>query len=187
MNTALTVQDLFKLILFLLGIGAVTYLIIVLRNVNRLVVQIHNLTKDSEEDILSTMKQLPEISANVNSITKKTNNVLEELTPEINSLAKNINSITGKVESITDSLDDTTHKVTDTFDIVTDSISEAAYALQHNVKNVDNYIKILLEIVEAIKSFIKKKWEPLLGSYFFKTLKVYSLTNKYWWKLLQFN
>lgn len=157
MNTALTVQDLFKLVLFLLGIGAVAYLIVVLRNLNRLVVQIYNLANASEENILSTIQQLPEIGENINSITKNANNTIMELTPEINSLTKNISSITGKVESLTDSLDETTDKVTDTLDIVTDSISEAAYSFKHNVKNVDNYIKILIEIVEGIKSFIKKK------------------------------
>lgn len=157
MTTALTVQDLFKLILFLLGIGAVTYLIIVLKNINKLLVQVNNIVKLNEKNIDTTIKQLPEISENINMITKNTNNAIKELTPEINSLSKNINSITGKVDSITNLIDGTTHKVTDTLDVVTDSISEAAYSMQYNVKNVDNYLKILLEIFETIKNFIKKK------------------------------
>ncbi len=157
MGAALTVQDLFKLILFLLGIGALTYLILILKNINRLISQVNTVMKENEKNIDITIKQLPEISENINSITKNTNTAIKDLTPEINGLVHNINNISGKVGSITDSIDSTTHKVSETLDIVTDSISETAFAFQYNIKSIDNYIKLIVDIVETIKGYIKKK------------------------------
>lgn len=150
MSANLTVQDLFKLILFLLGIGAVTYLIIVLKNLNKIVVQVGDLAKANAKQIDSVVKELPGISNNINSITSNLNHTLEDITPAINSITKNINNLSGKIDNVTD-------KATDTIDIVSDSISEAAYSIQYNIKNVDNYFKILMEIIETVKSFLKKK------------------------------
>ncbi|WP_353095218.1 hypothetical protein [Tissierella praeacuta] len=157
MTATLTVQDLFKLILFLLGIGGLTYLILVLRNISKLITQINFIMESNKENIDGTFKQLPSISENISSITKSTDMALKDLTPEINNLVSNINDISGKVDSITDSIDSTTHKVSETFDVVSDSISETAYAFQYNVKNIDNYIKLVVDIIEAIRNIIKKK------------------------------
>lgn len=159
MTATLTIQDLFKLILFLLGIGALTYLILVLKNINKLMSQINIVAEANEKNINDTLEQLPSISKNLTSITKSTDSAIKDLTPEINGLVQNINGISGKVNSITDSIDSTTHKVSETLDSVTDSISETAYAFQYNIKNIDSYIKLIVEIIETIKNAIKKKWE----------------------------
>ncbi|WP_313758413.1 hypothetical protein [Tissierella sp.] len=157
MTATLTVQDLFKLILFLLGIGGLTYLILVLRNISKLITQVSLIIEGNKKDIDVTLKQLPIISENISSITKSTDIALKDLTPEINNLVSNINDISGKVGSITDSVDSTTHKVSETFDVISDSISETAFAFQYNVKNIDNYIRLIVEIIETIRNAIKKK------------------------------
>lgn len=157
MTTTLTIQDLFKLILFLLGIGALTYLILILKNINKLINQVNVVIESNEKNIDDTLEQLPLISENISSITKSTDTALKDLTPEINGLVQNINNVSGKIDSITDSIDSTTHKVSETFDIVTNSISDTAYAFQYNIKNIDNYIKLVVEIIETIKNAIKKK------------------------------
>lgn len=157
MTANLTIQDLFKLILFLLGIGVMTYLILVLKNINRIISQAKKLTEDNMKELDTTIKQLPEITQNINSITKEAQTTITKLTPEINGLLFNINSISGKVEGITTSLDTTAHKITDTVDQVTEGISETAYAFKLNTKNITDYIQILKEIVEIIKNALSKR------------------------------
>ena len=156
MNASLTIQDLFQLILFLLGIGVGTYLILVLNNVNKLLGQARTLAKANYNEIDTTIKQLPEISENINAITKEAKTTLIKLTPEVDSLLHNINSISGKVEGITNILDDTTQKVGDTVGFVSDSISETALAFKFNAKNVTEYLAILREILEIARRTLKK-------------------------------
>lgn len=156
MTSNLTIQDLFTLILFLLGIGALIYLILVLKNIHRLLSQANILAESNMKELDSTLKQLPEISQNINAITKEAKTTLNNLSPEINELIHNINSISGQIESVTDTIDSTTHKVIDTFDIVTDSLSETALAFKYNIKNVNDYIQIFKEILEIIKKALKR-------------------------------
>lgn len=156
MDATLTIQDLLKFILFLLGIGVLTYLIIILRNLSKILGQVRIIADENAKEIDTTIKQLPEISENVNAITKEAKDTLINLQPEINGLLHNVNSISTKVEGITNLIDDTTHKVGDTVGIVTDSISETATAFKFNAKNVTEYLNIIKEILEIIKNTVKK-------------------------------
>ena len=157
MNTPITIQDLFRLIMFLLGIGALGYLILIFKHIYKLLKQINSVIEENAASLDTTLKQLPGISENINSITKSTDIAIKDLAPEINGLVHNINSISNRVESITESIDHTTEKVFDTFDAVSDSVTETAFAFQHNVKNVNDYIQIILEVIETIKNIIRKK------------------------------
>ena len=151
MTANLTVQDLFKLVLFLLGIGVGAYLIMILGNVNKILKQVRTVTETNMKEIDTTIKQLPEITANVNAITKETKNTLVNLTPEINALLHNVNSISGKVENVANLIDDTTSKLNETFDVVSDSVAETALAFSYNAKNATDYMKIIKEVIELIK------------------------------------
>lgn len=157
MNTPITIQDLFKLILFLLGIGAMSYLVLIFKHIFKLLKKINFVIEENKTSLDTTLKQLPQISENINSITKSADIAIKDLAPEINGLVHNINTISGKVESITESIDNTTNKVFDTFDAVSDSITETAFAFQYNVKNINDYIQIVLEVIETIKNIIKKR------------------------------
>jgi len=156
MDTSLTIQDLFKLILFLLGIGAIAYLISVLRNVNKIVGQIRVILEANDKEINNTIKQLPEISENVNSITKEANKTIKELTPEINGLLHNINVVSRKVENITSTIDNTTNRFGDTVDAVSESIVDTALNFKYNSKNITDYLNLLKEIFEVIKNAIQR-------------------------------
>lgn len=157
LGATLTVQDFFKLVLFLLGIGALTYLILVLKNLNKILLKVNNFFESNEKNINTVVKQLPEISENINSITKTANATIEEITPEMTELISNVNEITTKIDSITESVDNTTYKISETMDIVTDTVADTAYSLQDNIKNIDTYIKLILEVIDAIKGYLKKK------------------------------
>ncbi len=156
MGATLTVQDLFKLILFLLGIGALTYLIMILNNFNKILKTARETVEANQKEIDLTIKQLPEISVNVNAITKETKIALENIEPELSGLLKNVNSISNRVEGIAGVIDDTTHKVGDTVFNVSDSISETADAFRFNARNVNEYLEIIREVFDFIKMAIQK-------------------------------
>lgn len=158
MGATLTVQDLFKLILFLLGIGALTYLIMILNNFNKILKTARETVEANQKEIDLTIKQLPEISVNVNAITKETKIALENIEPELSGLLKNVNSISNRVEGIAGVIDDTTHKVGDTVFNVSDSISETADAFRFNARNVNEYLEIIREVFDFIKMAIQKHW-----------------------------
>lgn len=155
MSANLTVQDLFKLILFLLGIGVGAYLIMILANINKLIKQARTIAESNTKEIDTVIKQLPEISINVNAITREAKTTLEKLSPEVNELLHNVNSISGKIENVANLIDDTTSKVNETFDVVSDSIAETALAFSYNAKNATDYMKIIKEVMEIVKGLFK--------------------------------
>lgn len=157
MGATLTVQDLFKLILFLLGIGALSYLIVVFKNINKILLKVNSFIETNEKNINTIVNQFPEISENINSITRTASTTIEEITPEVAELVTNVNEITEKIDSITESIDNTTYKISETMDIVTDTVADTAYSLQDNIKNIDTYIKLILEVIDTIKGYLKKR------------------------------
>jgi methyl-accepting chemotaxis protein len=148
MDVSLTINDLFKIALYVVGIGALGYLIVVLKNVSKLVAEITGIVKENEESINETIKEVPGISENINSITKNANIAIKEMTPDINGIVKNANNITNKIGSLTDTAEQTAMKALDTADITVDAIADAAYSLKFNVKNINDYIKIIGDVIE---------------------------------------
>lgn len=157
MDVSLTINDLFKIALYIVGIGALGYLIVVLKNVSKLVSEITGIVKENEESINATIKEVPDISKNVNKITKNANIAIEEMTPDINGIVKNANNITNKVGSLTDTAEQTAMKALDTADITVDAIADAAYSLKFNVKNINDYIQIIGDVIERVKVIIKNR------------------------------
>lgn len=157
MDASLTLRDFFKLIIFLLSMGALTYLIIVLKNFAGILSKVNKIAEENMEFIDGTIKELPEISSNINEITKTTNQAMKSMLPEVDGILHSVNSISGKVESITDSIDSTTYKVAETVDNVSDSISGTAFAFQNNISSISDYISIAVELIDTIKGYIKKR------------------------------
>lgn len=157
MDANLTIQDLFKLILFLVGIGVGTYLILVLSKINRILGQAKDMVEANVKEIDTTIKQLPEISYNVNEITKEANMTIKELGPELGGLVHNINSISEQASSITNTVKDTTDKVSETVGDVTNSITDTALAFQYGTKSLTDYMNIIMEIFETIKNMLNKR------------------------------
>lgn len=157
MDSNLTIQDLFKLILFLLGIGVGTYFIFVLNKINRILGQAKDLLESNFEELDITIKQLPGISSNINEISENINKTIENVSPEIDGLLQNANSISTKVSSITGTVDDAANKAQETIDKVSDSMVETALTFQLNTKTFIDYINILKEVIQMIKKALSKK------------------------------
>ncbi|NLX62584.1 MAG: hypothetical protein GXZ06_08835 [Tissierellia bacterium] len=146
MTATLTIQDLFKLILFLLGIGALIYLIVLMKNLNNVISSIKNLLTQNEKEIDFTIKQLPYISENINAISKEAKELVEAVSPETVKLVNNASSLSEK-------LDKTSSKVCDTVEEVSKSISSTATS----IKNVSDYIELILDIIEIVRNALIKK------------------------------
>lgn len=157
MEISLTINDLLKILLYAVGIGALGYLIIVLKNVAQILKKISGIVEDNEESINATIKEVPEISVNVNSITRSADLAIKEMTPDINGIVKNANGITTKIGSLTDTVEQTALKALDTADITVDAIADAAYSIKFNVKNINDYIQIIGDVIERIKEIIGKR------------------------------
>ena len=156
MDVTLTLADLLKLVLFLLGIGVLGYLLLILRNVNKVLGQAEAVLEANMDEIDTTIKQLPEITINVNKITGEAEKMIAEMSPDLTSVVKNVNGITTKVDDMAGIIDNTGHKVGDTVDVLTETIAESALAFQFNAKSVTSYIEIIKEIIEIVRDAIKK-------------------------------
>ena len=77
MTATITIQDLLKLILYLLGIGVLGYLIILIKNVT-IVFQARRLAEKNEEEMDRVLKQLPGYSENINFISEETKALIGE-------------------------------------------------------------------------------------------------------------
>lgn len=149
MTATLTIQDLFTFILYILGVGVLVYLIVLIKNLNKLVSNVKDLLKSNEKEIETTLNQLPGISKNLNCISEDTKELLESVSPEAKNIIYNTSSISKKV-------DNTSDKICNTIGIVSESVSSTASTIEYNVKNVNDYIELFVEIVEIIKNVITK-------------------------------
>lgn len=156
MDISLTINDLFKIILYIVGIGALGYLIVVLKNAAKLISKVLGIVEDNKENINATIKEVPEITENVNSITKSANLAIKEMTPEINGIVKNANTITNKVGSLTDTAEQTALKALDTADMTVDAIADAAYSVKFNIKNINDYIQVVGDVIDRIKEIVRR-------------------------------
>lgn len=154
MTATLTIQDLFRLILYLLGIGALVYIIVLIKNLNNAITGIKNILNRNEKEIDTTIKQLPYIAQNINSISEEAKNFVKSVSPEAEKLVSNASSLSEK-------LDNTSSKVFNAINEVSESICSTATTIEHNIKNANDYIELIMDIIGIIKSALnRKKWEP---------------------------
>ena len=88
MDITLTLQDLLKLILFLLGIGVLTYLLLILRNVNKTIGQAQSMLEANAKELDTVIKQLPEITTNINKLTSESTKLVSEMSPDISEIGR---------------------------------------------------------------------------------------------------
>ena len=157
MDTPMTLEAMLKFILFLLGIGAMVYLIIFFRNLSRLMGNANKLLEENIEDLDGALKSLPPIIKNVEEISAEANKMIGEMEPDLVNITANVADITDKFGSVSTAVESTAMKAADTIDIVSGSISDTAYAFSSNVNSIDKYIALVLEVLEQIKIFIKKR------------------------------
>lgn len=150
MDATITVKELLTFIIYILGIGLLGYLIALIKNTNKIVSKVRNIIEENQEEINTTLEQMPDISTNVNYISQDLKDLVEDISPEITGLTTNANSITEK-------LDTTSEKVFEAVDIVSESVAETALAIEHNVRNAADYIQLIMEIIEIIKNAFKGK------------------------------
>lgn len=157
MTAPMTIQDFFRIILYLLGIGALAYLIIIFKNVAGVLKKLNRLADENEENFNLTMDEIPKISKGITSIVENTDEAIESMMPEVDGILHSANNITGKLESMAELVDGATYKVAETVDSVTSNISDTADMVKTNLDNIAGYIALVEEILIIIKNIIFKK------------------------------
>lgn len=150
MDATITVKELLTFILYILGIGLLGYLVVLIKNANKIISKARKILEENEEEIQTTLEQLPDISTNVNCISEDLRELIEDISPEVTDIVTNANSITEK-------LDDTSDNVLGAIDVVTESVTDAALAIESNVRNAADYIQLVMDIIEIVKNAFKGK------------------------------
>ena len=97
MTTPVTIEELFKFILFLLGIGVLGFLLVFLKNANNLVSQARRLAEKNEKELDRVLKNLPEISESINCILEDSKVLIGQNGPQLTDMISNLNSISEKL------------------------------------------------------------------------------------------
>ncbi len=150
MTATITIQELFTFILYLLGIGLLVYLILLIKNVNKLITKARQIVEENTKEIDTSLKQLPDISTNINYITKDVKDLVEKTSPNLQDLMVNASSITNKLDTSSD-------KRFDAIDSVSDSVGHTAVTIKDNINNVTDYIVLIMDVIDIIKNALKNR------------------------------
>ncbi len=156
MDMTITVRELLLFLLALLAMGVLAYLIILLKNANKILSQLGKTFDSHEDDIDRTLTELPNITSNlskvsddVNKITGDVSNVLELTQGDIVELVQNISSISGKLENTSDN-------VFTTIDTVSETVSNSALNIESSISSLSDYILFALDVIDIIKRNFRK-------------------------------
>lgn len=156
MDMTITVRELLLFLLALLAMGVLAYLIMLLKNANKILSQLGKTFDSHEDDIDRTLTELPNITSNlskvsddVNKITGDVSNVLELTQGDIVELVQNISSISGKLENTSDN-------VFTTIDTVSETVSNSALNIESSISSLSDYILFALDVIDIIKRNFRK-------------------------------
>ena len=150
MDATITVKELLNFILYILAIGVLGYLIALFKNANTILSKTKKLIETNEEEIDASLKQLPDIVTNINSLSEDLSELVGEISPDIEGIAANTNSITERV-------DESSEILLDAVDTVSGSVAETAEHFGYNIRNAADYIELIMDIIEIIKNAFKGK------------------------------
>lgn len=157
MDTPISLQELLKFIMYLLGIGVLAYLLIILKNAADIIKNVQKLSDENYDNINEAVASTSNIIKSVDSITNTLDETLENISPEVDGIVHSANNITSRVESVSDLMDNAAHKISGTVDNVTGNINDTADRLNESVNNITFYLSIINEIVGIIGNIIFKK------------------------------
>lgn len=164
MQTAITLHDLLRIILYLAGAGALIYLALVLKNVLKSVNRFNNLLEENYKILDDTIKKVPtltesalEITENVNIITKDTQELMSASKPELEKVAKAAGNVAETIDDISRSVDTAAMKMTSTVSNVSDTINDTVKTVSVNANNIIDYFYIGKEVFDSVKSIFFSK------------------------------
>lgn len=164
METAITLHDLLKIILYLSGAGALIYLALVLKNILSIVSKLNITLEKHQQEIDDTLEQMPiitenasEISKNAATISRKASEIIVTTKPEIEKLVTTVGDVAETVDGLTKSVDKSTISVMNMVVDVSEAVSDTAKNISLNANNVIDYFYIFKEILESLKEVFLRK------------------------------
>lgn len=148
----LTIMELLTVGLILFGMIALGYLISVLRNTNKMLIQTNEITEANLKEIDTALKQLPEISEHIHQIASSTKNTLDKMVPEIEVIIVDAKEVTEKLKQITDKVNVTTNKVSGTLTHVTDKVSGT---VTHVTGSVNETTDLVIQSIRGLSDYTK--------------------------------
>lgn len=157
MGLTVTVGELLIFLLAILGMGVLVYLIMFIRNANRVVSKVGETLDTQEENINKIVGELPKITKNLSEITDDVNEITGDLSEILNLTEDEIVELIHNVHTLSERLDKTSGNVFDTIDTVSESVSESALSIESSVKSLSDYIIFAIDVIDIIKKNFSKK------------------------------
>lgn len=157
MGATITVKELLLFILAVLGMGVLAYLILLIRNTNKLVSNLGRTLIAQEENLNRSLETLPKISENVNGITDDIKEITTDLNEILDLTEEEIVELVHNANSFSNRLDNTSENVFDTIDTVSESVSESAMSIETSVKSMSDYIIFIMDVIDIIKKNLNKR------------------------------
>ena len=162
---------LLKILLFIAGIGALTYLALLFKNLFNITSEMKKTYIDNRESIDGSIEQLPEILKNVDKITENTADITGECNVLIKDIRSDVENIIGSTNLIMEDVSDitsTTNKAVSSVGEATEKVANSVSDLTNNVVDTTNsfvdsagsildYFFIAKDIIDEIRRYIKKK------------------------------
>lgn len=157
MDLTVSVGELLLFLLAILGMGALIYLIMLIRNANKVVSRLDKTLASHEEELDRTLVELPKITENITDITNDVNQITGDLSEILELTEDEIVELVKNVHVLSERLDKTSENVFSAIDTVSDSVSESALSIESSVKSLSDYIIFAIDVIDIIKKNLGKR------------------------------
>lgn len=142
-NISFTLYDVLIFVLIIAGIVALLFLAKVFMSLANLLGTVNKTLEDNKESLDSTLKNLPNITSNINSILVNTDEVVNDIKPSITSTLADVSNVTNKVSNITTN-------VSDTVEVVGIAAADTASRFTNTFTSATDYVSLFRGIMKMI-------------------------------------
>ena len=141
MDLQISLQDLFKAVLYLLGAGIGIYLIIVLIKVQNILGNVNSILATNKEAINTAMKDVPGLLENAKQISSDVKDTTDKLKGSVPGIFQDAQEVTHSVKKGTDSL-------SNAVDSIGAAVSETAAVVKGNVSGYATLLRLVVYVLK---------------------------------------
>ena len=154
LETSITLRDLLVALLFLAGIGAMVYFMLVMKRLGDVLKGVERVISANEHALTDTMKTVPAITSNAAAITEAVRKDLEESGDSLPAIIRHVAGITGSVDGTLKGVHNTVSGISDTVGVVRSGAQEIGTYLDMGA----GVVSALARFLPAGKRKKKKRW-----------------------------
>lgn len=156
-NVAVSLSDVFIILLAILGIVAIAYLIVVLKNLSTTLDSVRKLVEKNEDSLDETMKSLPGLTSKVDLTLLNLNDTLDQANVLLRDLAPDIKDTMTGVKTTMNSVNKITDDVSGTVDFISRSAIDSVDSFTSGFSKNANVLSSIMDGIETVKNIVKKK------------------------------